>query len=119
MKRFLAVYTGSPASRAKWDQLDPARRKELEATGIKAWGGWMAEHRSIISEQGAPLGKTKRVGPEGISETRNNLVGYVVVQAESHDAAAKLFEKHPHFTIFPGEAVEIMECLPIPGQPQD
>ena len=29
---------------------------------------------------------------------------------------AKLFEKHPHFTIFPGDSVEIMECLPIPGQ---
>jgi hypothetical protein len=24
-------------------------------------------------------------------------------------------EKHPHFTIFPGEAVEIMPVLPIPG----
>jgi len=26
-----------------------------------------------------------------------------------------MFVGHPHFTIFPGEAVEIMECLPIPG----
>ena len=33
---------------------------------------------------------------------------------ESHEAAAKMFEGHPHFTIFPGEAVEIMEVLPIP-----
>ena len=30
-------------------------------------------------------------------------------------AAAKLFENHPHFTIFPGESVEIMPVLPIPG----
>ena len=36
--------------------------------------------------------------------------GYVVVQAESHEAAAKMFENHPHFTIFPGDSVEIMEC---------
>jgi hypothetical protein len=42
-----------------------------------------------------------------------------VVQAESHDAAARMFTNHPHFTIFPGEAVEIMECLPIPGQGKD
>jgi hypothetical protein len=27
-----------------------------------------------------------------------------------------MFENHPHFTIFPGDSVEIMECLPIPGQ---
>jgi hypothetical protein len=29
-----------------------------------------------------------------------------------------MFEKHPHFSIFPGDSVEIMEVLPIPGQPQ-
>jgi hypothetical protein len=31
-------------------------------------------------------------------------------------AAAKLFEGHPHFTIFPGDGVEVMEVLPIPGR---
>jgi hypothetical protein len=28
-----------------------------------------------------------------------------------------LFLKHPHFSIFPGDSIEIMEVLPIPGQP--
>jgi len=37
------------------------------------------------------------------------------VQADSQVAAAKLFENHPHFTIFPGDSVEVMECLQIPG----
>ena len=32
-----------------------------------------------------------------------------------NEAAVKLFEGHPHFTIFPGDSVEVMECLPIPG----
>ena len=26
-----------------------------------------------------------------------------------------MFENHPHFAIFPGERVEIMPVLPIPG----
>jgi hypothetical protein len=26
-----------------------------------------------------------------------------------------MFENHPHFAIFPGEAVEVMPMLPIPG----
>jgi hypothetical protein len=30
-------------------------------------------------------------------------------------AAAKLFEDHPHFAIFRGEAIEIMPILPIPN----
>jgi hypothetical protein len=44
------------------------------------------------------------------------MAGYIVIEAESHDAAARLFVNHPHFTIFPGDSVEIMEVLPIPGQ---
>jgi hypothetical protein len=37
------------------------------------------------------------------------------VRADSHEAAAKLFEKHPHFSIFSGDSVEIMPVLPIPA----
>jgi len=120
MKNFLAIYLGSASSpkRAEWDKLDEAKRKKVESQGIRAWGEWMAIHKAVVVDQGAPLGKTKRVAANGASDTKNAMTGYVVVQAETHDAAAKLFENHPHFTIFPGEAVEIMECLPIPGQAQ-
>ena len=78
--------------------------------------GWIGETvtRRPSSTTGGPLGKTKRVSAQGIADTKNAMTGYVIVQAESHEAAAKMFERHPHFTIFPGEAVEIMECLPIP-----
>jgi hypothetical protein len=38
-----------------------------------------------------------------------------VVCADSHEAAATLFENHPHFMIFPGESVEVMPVLPIPA----
>ena len=69
-----------------------------------------------IVAQGSPLGKTKRASREGIADLKNAMTGYVIVEAESHAAAAKLFENHPHFTVFPGDSVEIMECLPLPGQ---
>jgi hypothetical protein len=120
MKKFLAIYLGAPSAtaRAEWDAMDPAKRKNLEASGIEAWGKWMAANKAAIVDPGGPLGKTKRAAAQGVSDTKNRMTGYVVVQAESHEAAARMFEKHPHFTIFPGESVEIMECLPIPGQPQ-
>jgi hypothetical protein len=47
--------------------------------------------------------------------TINEMGAFMVVRAESQEAAAKLFEKHPHFTIFPGESVEVMPVPPIPG----
>ena len=118
MKKFMAIYMGSPQTRqaSAWDKMDETTRKDRQAAGMKAWGDWMTTHKASIVEQGGPLGKTKRASPQGLSDIKNNMTGYVVVQAESHEAAAKLFEGHPHFTIFPGDSVEIMECLPIPGQ---
>jgi hypothetical protein len=118
MKKFLAIYLGSASgnARAQWNAMDEAKRKALEASGMKAWGDWMTAHQASIVETGGPLGKTKRTDAQGVSDTKNLMTGFVIVQAESHEAAAKMFEKHPHFTIFPGDAVEIMECLPIPGR---
>ncbi len=120
MKKFLAIYMGSPSAleTSGWNTLPEPKRKERETAGIKAWGDWMSGHKASITDQGGPLGKTKRTSAQGVSDIRNSLSGYVVVEAESHDAAAKLFAGHPHFTIFPGDSVEIMECLPIPGQAQ-
>jgi hypothetical protein len=36
------------------------------------------------------------------------------VRADSHEAAARMFEKHPHFSVFPGDGIEIMPVLEIP-----
>ena len=51
----------------------------------------------------------------GIADIANEMGAFTVVRAGSHEAAAKLFENHPHFAIFPGERVEIMPVLPVPG----
>ena len=54
-------------------------------------------------------------GPAHLGETRGPVApARMMPQATDAAAAAKLFEKHPHFTIFPGESVEFMECLPMP-----
>ena len=112
MKKFMAVYTGSatPEQRAAM-HADQARMQ----AGMEAWGQWMQDHRADFVDAGGPLGKTKRVDGSGISDTSNNLSAYVIVEAETHEDAARMFEHHPHLSIFPGDGVEIMECLPIPG----
>ena len=82
---------------------------------MAVWKMWVEDNQSAIVEMGGPLGKTKRVSRDGIADVSNALGAFTVVRAESQEAAAKLFEGHPHFTIFPGEAVEIMPVLPVPG----
>jgi hemolysin-activating ACP:hemolysin acyltransferase len=114
MKKFLAIYTGSAAAFDKWKTMAEDQRKQKEKAGVDAWKKWVTANQASIVEMGSPVGKTKRISAQGISDIRNEIGAYTVVQAASHEAAAKLFEKHPHFMIFPGEAVEVMECLPIP-----
>lgn len=118
MKTYLAVFTGNAASRKKsgWDDLPETERKTRERNGIEAWGAWMARNSGAIAYSGGPLGKTKKVSKAGVEDISNAMAGFVVFRAESHDAAARLCIDHPHFTIFPGDGVEIMEALPIPGR---
>jgi hypothetical protein len=114
---FLAVYIGgkdSPRMKA-WNALPQTTRGAKMQEGIAAWKAWVAQHQAVIVGMGGPLGKTKKVGEHGITDISNLISGYTVVRADSHEAAAKLFEKHPHFAIFPGDSVEIMPVLPIPG----
>lgn len=118
LKKFLAKFIGSASSeqKKKWDAENEAKRAELAQTGMQAWGKWVQDNQKSIVDFGSPLGKTKRIDKSGISDTENKDAAYVVVQAESHEAAAKLFIGHPHFMIFPGDSVEVMECLPIPNR---
>lgn len=114
---FLAIFLGDKAGprRREWDALAEDRRRARETEGLAAWKQWVEKNEGAIVGMGGPLGKTKRVSEGGIEDVSNALAVYMVVRAESHDAAASLFEGHPHFTIFPGEAVEIMPVLPVPG----
>lgn len=116
MKNFLAVFTGSAEAMARWDALPESERQARQAAGFNAWGEWMGKNHASIVEGGAPLGKTKKVSPAGIADIRNNLAAYTIVRAETHEEAARVFEGHPHFMLFPGEGVEVMECLPIPAR---
>ncbi|MDA9508107.1 hypothetical protein XI09_26410 [Bradyrhizobium sp. CCBAU 11386] len=114
---YLAVFLGSKTSPkwAAWNAMSDAERKAKEQEGIAAWKGWVEKHQGAIQAMGGPLGKTKRVDEKGTADIANEMGAFTVVRAASHEAAAKMFENHPHFAIFPGERVEIMPVLPIPG----
>jgi hypothetical protein len=114
---YLAIFLGSKSSarRAAWDALSEGDRRAKEREGIAAWTAWVEKHRADIVAMGGPLGNTKKVSHVGIGDTSNDMAAFTIVRADSHEEAAKLFEKHPHFTIFSGESIEIMPVLPIPA----
>ena len=110
MTKFLALYVGEPTNGPPADM-----SQETMQAGMKAWGDWMQKNAGRITDEGGPVGRTKKVSRDGVTDIRNKVGGFVVIEAENADEAAKLFEGHPHFTIFPGDAVEVMPVLPIPG----
>lgn len=114
---YLAIFLGSKTSprRAAWDALPEGDRRAKEREGIAAWTAWVEKHRADIVTMGGPLGMTKKASQRGIEDTGNDMAAFTIVRADSHEDAAKLFEKHPHFSIFPGDSVEIMPLLPIPA----
>jgi hypothetical protein len=114
---YVAVFLGSKTSprMQAWMALPETERRAKEREGMAAWKAWVQKHQAVVVAMGGPLGKTKKISASGIADVTNEMAAFMVVRADSHEAAAKLFENHPHFAIFPGESVEVMPVLPIPG----
>jgi hypothetical protein len=112
MKKFMVLYM---ASAAAFEKLMKESTPEQMKSGMDAWMKWMEKNKKSLVEGGAPLGKTMRVDSKGTSSVKNDVGGYSIVQADSHEAAAKIMgTDHPHLQI-PGAWIEIVEIMPMPG----
>ena len=100
MKKFMVLFMASPADFEKaMKNFTPEQQKK----GMDGWMQWMIANKTSIVDHGGPLGKTRRVDGSGVSDTKNGIGGYSIVQAASPDDAAKLFGKdHPHLQMMPG-----------------
>jgi hypothetical protein len=106
-KKFIALYLAPASVLADWAKTDPEVRKAAEQKMQAEWGKWMGDHAKMIALTEAG-GKTKRVTASGVADIKNDIMLYSFVTAESHEAAAKLFENHPHLQI-PQSSIEVME----------
>ncbi|WP_171060979.1 hypothetical protein [Poseidonocella sp. HB161398] len=111
MPRFLAVYTMTPEGLASFRNLPKAEQEAVDANGLRQWKAWEDRNAGSIVDRGGMVGKTTRITKDGIAKAVNPFCGYLVVEAETADAAAALFEGHPHFTVFPGDGVDIMPLV--------
>jgi hypothetical protein len=108
MARFLAVYTMQPEDLARFRAMPKSDQDAIDAAGLPKWQEWEERNSAAFADPGGMVGKTLRVSRSGVAAATNAICGYVVVEADSIEAAARLFEDHPHFRIFPGDAVDIM-----------
>ncbi len=104
--KFLVTYQMPHSGLDKWMQMPEDERKSQEQEMQSLWNAWMAENKPVIIET-AGVGKPKRVTSAGIEDSRNDIMMYSFVEAESIEAAAELFKDHPHFGI-PDGWIEVM-----------
>ena len=97
----------------EWSKTEPAKRKEAEEKMQGDWRTWMKEHGNMLKET-AGTGKTKRVTKGGTTDTKNDIMLYSVIEADSAESAAKIFEGHPHLDI-PEASIEIMPINLLPS----
>lgn len=111
MKKFIAIYSIPAAALAEMGTPDPEEMKGA----MDEWMQWAEKHKESIVDLGAPLGKTRRITAAGVADAKNELTGYTIVQAELLDAAAQIFVDNPQFKMAESSAIEVMECLEMPG----
>jgi hypothetical protein len=114
MNKFLVLYSAPAAVINEWMKTPAEQRKGAEEKMMQDWKNWMADHAKLFADKGAGVGKTKRVTGQGVADARNDIMLYAIVEAESHDAAARAFEGHPHFGI-PQATIDVMPLRALPG----
>lgn len=107
LKKFLVLYLAPVEVLAGWAKTEPAVKKAAEEKMRDEWQRWMSDHSKMITLTEA-AGKTKEIKSPGIADTKNDIMLYSIVEAESHDIAAKAFAHHPHLQI-PQSSIQVTE----------
>jgi hypothetical protein len=110
MNKYIAILSTPADTMDEWTKtVSEEERKAQMQKMMQDWQAWADKHKEAIADQGSPLGKTKRVTKDGIADTRNSMNYFMVVLADSHDAAAALFADNPHILTIPNSYVEVMD----------
>ncbi|HRH55518.1 MAG TPA: hypothetical protein PK609_01505 [Candidatus Paceibacterota bacterium] len=114
MSKFLVLYLAPAAGLEEWMKTPEEERKVEEDAMKKEWDEWTEAHKDAMVGMTAGTGKTKRITPDGVADTKNDVMLCSIIEAESHEEAANLFVGHPHFGI-PGGSIEVMPLNYLPG----
>ena len=104
MTKYLVLYRSKMTAVEQMSQSTP----EQAQAGIDAWMAWAELAGDAVVDLGVPLSVVEAGG-----DTGDPIGGYSILQAESHEALAKVLEGHPHRSM--GGTIETLELLSMPG----
>ena len=109
MKQYFAIFRVPVSTMDQW--VAGTSPEERMAQGKKLgedMQAWFTKYKDVLKGTGWPLGKTKTVSKAGVADGRNDLNFAIIVEADSHEAAAAIMAESPHFTI-PDSTIDVME----------
>jgi hypothetical protein len=93
----------------------PPTPEQMEAV-MGAWNDWAASVGDGLVDFGTPLAAGSRVSSDGTTApSERDVVGYTILEADSHQAPVDLAKAHPHLHMPGGCEIEIHQTQPIPG----
>ncbi len=104
MPKFVFAYHGGPKSMTA----------EAGKAHMKAWMDWMDSLGSAALDRGLPVGPSRTVGPDGVSDGggADPLSGFSVIQAEDMAAALAMARRSPHIDV--GGTIEVAPAMDLP-----
>ncbi len=103
MTKYLVLYRSKMTATEQMSQSTP----EQAQAGMDAWMAWAEKAGDAIVDLGSPLATVEAGGDGG-----DSIGGYSILQAESHEALAKILDGHPHRQI---GTIQTLEFLSMPG----
>lgn len=113
MKKFLVLYKAPVDAMAQ----TAGATTEQRAKGMEAWMQWAKKTGAHLIEVGSPLTNARSLNPDGkTTASKNQVVGYSILEADNMDGAIALLKGHPHISGWSPEAtIEVHESMSIPG----
>ena len=81
---------------------------------MEKWMAWAKRCGKALVDFGTPLGNGEKITKSGSTESKSNVVGYSILQAESMEAARGLLKGHPHLDMPGGCEIEVHESMEMP-----
>jgi len=110
MTRYIVLYHAPLAVAQRFAQATP----EEAQLGLQAWIDWAAELGPALVDPGQPLGQSRTVTADGVSQSDTDVIGMSIIEAPSMDAALEMVENHHHLRWAEGCTITVLEEMGIP-----
>ncbi len=113
MNKYLVLYLAPVHVLTAWAETPEAERKATEEKMRLEWQEWTTKHQEAVRDTSG-AGKTLKITKEGASDSRNDIMLYSIIEADSYEAVSAMLENHPHLGI-PEASIDVMQVSTLPG----